>query len=366
VFAVHPALGVEGRLALADAAALAGATLERIVDTPTAVAATYALEKQKLFGTGKGQNVLFIDIGAAHSWASVCRLKKVHRSVNVEMLAVASTYSLGGRVMDLRIKELFIENFREKVDERQERLIENAAVRAKEALTLGEVTEMKLEELGEDGFAIPLEREQFVKMVSDVGQAIEKLFLEVVRKFDLKQLDAIELLGGTSRVPLVNTTLVRISKGKNLSRTMNSDEAIATGAGYLGIGSSMNLTVKPFAGMEVFLRAKGKLDKLYSRTGSVTGEVKRELKGADLKDLAIVVGGEESSEVLVFNISDVTEKSKVELFFKFNEFLVPDVVNATLKGKSLQIQKRWRTKMNETEFNASRMFVLDVKNDKRS
>jgi hypothetical protein len=65
--------------------------------------------------------------------------------------------------------------------------------------------------------------------------SLRNLFEDVLREVNVTEVDSIELLRGTTRVPFVQQSLMSISGMGKLNRTMNSDEAIATGAEYIAM-----------------------------------------------------------------------------------------------------------------------------------
>ena len=102
VFTVEPVFPYEERLAISEAVKLTNATLAGIIDSPTAAANVYGLEKRSLFA-GKPKTVTFLDIGATHTWISIFKFTLTGDNQDIDELSVSYNYSLGGNLIDQKI-----------------------------------------------------------------------------------------------------------------------------------------------------------------------------------------------------------------------------------------------------------------------
>jgi molecular chaperone DnaK (HSP70) len=372
VFVVEPALPFEERLAVTEAMQLANATLAAIIDSPTAAATTYALEKRSLYADA-AKTVVFVDVGATHSWASVCRFVRRGNAAEVEQLSVATNYSLGGTLIDRRLADYLITKFERahnvRVEsERAKIQFLNEAIRAKELLTMNDAVEVRLEDVvGDNGLQCRLTKAEFEGLVGDFGVSLASLYREVVERsgLQLSEIDSVELLGGVTRVPLVKNVLIETSGLEKLNRTMNSDEAIALGAGYVGALKSSSFIVKsvpirPFVGIDVFLTSKKSSRMLFSELSRTNEIVSVPVDVGDL-DIYAIEAGPNRTKLAKFFVEfppDGSENDEVVLSFGFNQFLVPTILNATIDGKALEVhveKPEWM--LDEKQFAESQKFI---------
>jgi molecular chaperone DnaK (HSP70) len=371
VFAVEPVLPFEERLAIGEAVKLANAALTQIIDSPTAAATTYALEKRMLYADG-AKTVVFIDIGATHTWTSVCRFIPRKDKPEVDVLAVDFNYSLGGNLMDQQIADDLIRRFEKahnlKVDDaRVRKQFYNEATRAKELLTMNDAVDIRMEDImGDHRISHRLTRVAFETMIADIAESVCTLYLSVVNKsgLDPSAVDSIELLGGATRVPLIKDALLNTSKLAKLNRTMNSDEAIALGAAYVGASKSSafivsSVVVRPFAGINVSLDTKNGLRPLFAVDDRTTEERLIPIAVSDLGDQAIVVGDNRTTLVtFTANLPEqYSERDEVVLAFGFTNLLVPDVINATINGTAITVAKKYPLGLSRDDFETSREFI---------
>jgi hypothetical protein len=123
---------------------------------------------------------------------------------------------------------------------------------------------------------------------------------------------------------------------------MNSDEAIALGAGYIGASKSSEfimtaIRTKPFVGINVSLQTGTGLRELFATTSRTTDEVVLPFGLDELRPFAIVVG-DSRVKLQTFEISlpdAFSDKDEVAIAFGFNQLLVPIVINATINGSVL-------------------------------
>jgi molecular chaperone DnaK (HSP70) len=291
VFTVEPRLPREDRSAIREAISLANVTLLSIVEAPTAAAYVYAFEKRKLF-EDSAKVVAFFDIGARHTWAAVFRFtpgNRIQNPLSVDELAVAYNYSLGAELMDWALRDLLIRKFEQThgtrvVGSRALQHFAEEARRVKEVLTIDQKAAIRLEDVVDDmGLHFTLHRSDFEAVIDEFNVSLHNLFDEVVAKSHVAEVDSIELLGGTSRVPFVQRSLMTVSKMDKLSRTMNADEAIALGAGYIAASMNASFVLKPI-GIKPIARVNVTL---LLPTGGVFELFNETSRTADFKTLTI-------------------------------------------------------------------------------
>ena len=223
------------RQAVKEAGKLAGFTVRRIVNEPTAAALAYGLNR------GFDHKVLVYDLGGGTFDVSVLHL---HGNV-MEVLATGGDTFLGGVDFDNRIIDFVLEEFRTetKIDLTQSPIamqrIKNAAEAAKIDLSLLSNVVIELPYITDRrgkpvDLRIPLSRERMNTLVMDL---VEKTFELVERVLGEKNLSraAIQevlLVGGQTRMPLVQGKAHQYF-GKPPRKGVHPDESVALGAALL-------------------------------------------------------------------------------------------------------------------------------------
>ncbi|XP_058741076.1 heat shock 70 kDa protein 4-like [Vicia villosa] len=221
------------RKATKDACVIAGLNVLRIINEPTAAALAYGLQK-RANNVGK-RNVFVFDLGGGTFDVSLLTLEDNGFVVK----ATAGDTLLGGEDFDSRMVNYLVEESerKNKVDIRENprvlRKLRTACEKAKRTLSFDTETTIEIDSLC-DGidFQLLMTRSMFEQLNMD---QFEKC-LEVVKKglVDAKmaigKVDDVVLVGGSSRIPIVQQLLKDFFKGKNLCSSINPDEAVAYGA----------------------------------------------------------------------------------------------------------------------------------------
>jgi molecular chaperone DnaK len=223
------------RAAVREAGALAGLQVERILNEPTAAALAYA------YGRRVNQRVLVYDLGGGTFDASVLELNE-----NVfEVISTGGNTFLGGVDFDARIVERLLEVWKEQTGDAfagdrvaLSRLVD-AAERAKCALSERTEFAVQLPFLAmKEGRPLSLEtslsRQQIVELVAPLVDQTIEVCREVLAAKNLTpaDIDEVLLVGGQSRMPLVHEQVAAFF-GKQPSRAVHPDEAVAVGAALL-------------------------------------------------------------------------------------------------------------------------------------
>ena len=223
------------RAAVRLAGALAGLHVERILNEPTAAALAYA------FGRHLNQRVLVYDLGGGTFDASVLELND-----NVyEVVSTGGDTFLGGVDFDSRVVERLLGAWQEKTgtpfsgDRVALSRLVDAAERAKCALSERAEFPVQLPFLAlKDGQPVSLEtvlkRAEIVSLVEPLVDRTIDVCREVLlaKKLRAADIDEVLLVGGQSRMPLVHEKVAAFF-GKQPSRAVHPDEAVAVGAALL-------------------------------------------------------------------------------------------------------------------------------------
>jgi len=218
------------RQATKDAGVIAGLNVMRIINEPTAAAIAYGMDKKE----GE-KNVLVFDLGGGTFDVS---LLTIDNGV-FEVVATNGDTHLGGEDFDQRVMEHFIKLYKKKKgkdlrkDVRAVQKLRREVEKAKRALSAAHQVRVEVESLidGED-FSETLTRAKFEELNMDLFRGTLKPVQKVLEDADLnkKDIHEIVLVGGSTRIPKVQTLVKEFFNGKEPSRGINPDEAVAYGA----------------------------------------------------------------------------------------------------------------------------------------
>ncbi|XP_075756435.1 heat shock 70 kDa protein 4 isoform X2 [Pelodiscus sinensis] len=223
------------RRSVMDATQIAGLNCLRLINETTSVALAYGIYKQDLPALEeKPRNVVFVDMGQSAYQVAVCSFNKG----KLKVLATAFDTTLGGRKFDEMLVNYFCEEFGKKY-----KLDIKSKIRA--LLRLFQECEKLKKLMSANASDLPMNIECFMNDIDVSGTMNRGKFLEmcdsllarvepplrsVLEQAKLKKEDiyAVEIVGGATRIPAVKE---RISKffGKEVSTTLNADEAVARG-----------------------------------------------------------------------------------------------------------------------------------------
>ncbi|XP_015707503.1 heat shock protein 105 kDa isoform X2 [Coturnix japonica] len=223
------------RRSVLDAAQIVGLNCLRLMNDMTAVALNYGIYKQDLPAPEeKPRIVVFVDMGHSAFQVSACAFNKS----KLKVLGTAFDPFLGGRNFDGKLVDYFCAEIKAKY-----KLDPKSKVRA--LLRLYQECEKLKKLMSSNSTDIPLNiecfmndtdvsgkmnRSQFEELCADLLQRIEMPLLSLMEQTQLKVEDvtAVEIVGGATRIPAVKERIAKFF-GKDVSTTLNADEAIARG-----------------------------------------------------------------------------------------------------------------------------------------
>jgi len=218
------------RQATKDAGTISGLNVLRIINEPTAAAIAYGLDKKE----GE-KNILVFDLGGGTFDVS---LLTIDNGV-FEVVATNGDTHLGGEDFDQRVMEHFIKLFKKKSgkdirkDHRAVQKLRREVEKAKRTLSSQHQTKIEIESFFEnEDFSETLTRAKFEELNMDLFRSTMKPVQKVLEDADLKKTDIAEvvLVGGSTRIPKVQQLVKEFFDGKEPSRGINPDEAVAYGA----------------------------------------------------------------------------------------------------------------------------------------
>merc|ERR1719446_1359016 len=267
------------RQATKDAGSIAGLNVLRIINEPTAAAIAYGLDKK---GSGE-RNVLIYDMGGGTFDVSLLTIE----DGIFEVKATAGDTHLGGEDFDNRIVDFCIQDFKRKNcgkdlagNQRALRRLRTQCERAKRTLSSSTQATIESDSLF-DGidFSCSLSRARFEELNMDYFRnsmgPVEKCMRD--SGIDKRAVHEVVLVGGSTRIPKVQSMLQEFFNGKEPCKSINPDEAVAFGAAVqaailTGEGSSqvqdlLLLDVTPLSmGLET---AGGVMTKLIERNTTI-------------------------------------------------------------------------------------------------
>jgi len=213
------------KAATIKAGELAGLKVERIISEPTAAAMAYGIENME-----KYQKILVYDFGGGTFDVSILELD----DGILDVIATSGDNYLGGKDID----EILMKNISVKIEDNIEKIkLKLEVEEAKKKLSTLMGTDIIVPELNID---YELKREKFEELISPLVNKTIDFIDKALSSANLKREDinVVLLVGGTTRIPLVQETLKKIF-GSKVKKFTDPQEAVALGAGVqAGIKSS--------------------------------------------------------------------------------------------------------------------------------
>jgi molecular chaperone DnaK len=229
------------RQATKDAGRIAGLTVKRIINEPTAAALAYGLDKD-----GGDRKIAVYDLGGGTFDVSVIEIAEVDGERQFEVLSTNGDTFLGGEDFDLRVINYLADEFKKEsgIDVRKDPLamqrLKEAAEKAKIELSSSQQTEVNLPYITADAAGpkhlnMKLTRAKLESLVEDLVQkTIEPCRIALKDAgLSMKDVGEVILVGGQTRMPLVQKA-VKDLFGKEPRKDVNPDEAVAVGAAIQG------------------------------------------------------------------------------------------------------------------------------------
>ena len=224
------------RQATKDAGEIAGLTVKRIINEPTAAALSYGLDKKK------EEKVLVFDLGGGTFDVSVL---EIGEGV-VEVISTSGNNHLGGDNFDQKIIDWLADEFKKEtgIDLRNDKMaiqrLKDAAEDAKKKLSTTLETQISLpfitmDATGPKHLEKKLTRAAFDELTKDLVEATKGPVKQALEDANLSpsEIDEVLLVGGSTRIPAVQEW-VKSYLGKEPNKSINPDEVVAAGAAIQG------------------------------------------------------------------------------------------------------------------------------------
>jgi molecular chaperone DnaK len=221
------------RTATKNAGQIAGLEVKRIINEPTAAALAYGLDKKS------NETILVFDLGGGTFDVSIL---EVGDGV-FEVKSTAGDMMLGGDDWDHRIMDYVVAEFKKEhgidlsKDRQAMQRIREAAEKAKIELSNVTQTTISLPFIsatteGPVHLELPLTRAKFEDMTRDLVERCVVRFNQALSdaKITASQLDEIVLVGGSTRMPMIQELVKKLGGGREPNKGVNPDEVVAVGA----------------------------------------------------------------------------------------------------------------------------------------
>jgi molecular chaperone DnaK len=224
------------RQATKDAGTIAGLTVKRIINEPTAAALAYGMDKKK------DERIAVYDLGGGTFDISILDIG----DGVVEVKSTNGNTHLGGDDFDQRVIDWLVAEFKkdEGVDLKKDPMslqrIKEAAEKAKIELSSTSQTEINLPfitatDSGPKHLNYTLTRSKFEQLIDDLAQKTIEPCRQALKDagLDASKIDEVILVGGSTRIPLIQK-IVKDFFGKEPHKGVNPDEVVAMGAAIQG------------------------------------------------------------------------------------------------------------------------------------
>jgi molecular chaperone DnaK len=220
------------RQATKDAGKIAGLDVKRIINEPTAAALAYGLDREE------DQTILVFDLGGGTFDVSILQIG----GGVFQVKATAGNNHLGGDDFDRRVMEWIAADFKKEhgidlmQDKQAVQRLKDASEKAKIELSGTPTTQISIPFIaqGDEGplhIEKELTRSKFESLIMDLVDMTIGPVNQAIKDSKLKpeQIDKVLLVGGSTRVPIVQKKVYDIMK-KEPTKNINPDECVAIGA----------------------------------------------------------------------------------------------------------------------------------------
>jgi len=312
------------RQATKDAGRIAGLEVKRIINEPTAAALAFGLDKKE-----GDRKIAVYDLGGGTFDISIIEIAEIDGEHQFEVLATNGDTFLGGEDFDSRVIEYLVDEFKKEtgIDLKKDMLalqrLKDAAEKTKIELSSSQQTEVNLPYITADAsgpkhLAVKITRAKLESLVENLIDRTVGPCRTAIKDAGLtaSDIDDVILVGGQTRMPKVQEKVKEIF-GKEPSKDVNPDEAVAVGAAIQGgvlkgdVKDVLLLDVTPLSlGIETL---GGVMTKLIQKNTTIPTKAQQVFSTAEDNQTAVtihVLQGERemasgNKSLGQFNLSDI-------------------------------------------------------------
>ena len=221
------------RQATKDAGKIAGLEVLRIINEPTAASLAYGMDKKEM------ETILVFDLGGGTFDVSIL---EVGEGI-VEVKATNGDTRLGGDDWDQKIINWLVDEFQKDQginlarDRQAMQRLKEAAEKAKIELSATMETEINLpfvtaDASGPKHLLMKLTRARFEQMSEALVDRVERPYHQAIKDSGIQagDIDEVVLVGGATRMPMIQDLVRKLTGGKEPNKSVNPDEVVAIGA----------------------------------------------------------------------------------------------------------------------------------------
>ena len=236
---------------------IAGLTVERVINEPTAAAFSYGMDNIK------SQKIVVYDLGGGTFDVTVMDIDHSEDGKTFEVLATSGDTHLGGADFDQRIIKFLVDQFKAKegidlsTNPMAMQRLKDEAENAKKQLSSADQVEINIPFIAtSEGTPKHIQetitRAGFERLIADLLERSKKPVQEAIAdsKLNKSDINDVILVGGSTRIPAVQK-IIKDLTGKEAKATVNPDEAVALGAAIQGGILSGNSAVSDILLMDV-------------------------------------------------------------------------------------------------------------------
>merc|ERR1711906_72532 len=243
-----------------DAGVISGLNVQRIINEPTAAAIAYGLDKKD----SKEKNILIFDLGGGTFDVSLLTIEEGI----FEVKATNGHTHLGGEDFDNKLVDFCMADFKKKTgldiikNPRALRRLRTQCEKAKRILSSAHQAPIECETLAEgEDYNTNISRAKFEELCMDLFRKCMPPVENVLKDASIGkgQIHEIVLVGGSTRIPKIQSMLSDFFNGKVLNKSINPDEAVAYGAAVQAavLGGETHESVKDMLLLDVAPLSQG-------------------------------------------------------------------------------------------------------------
>lgn len=333
IVAVPAVFSPQARHTLIDSLKTINITSVQLIDSNSAIAAIYAIERLKKATMTEGEieltkSIAFIDIGAIQTEVSFWNFTQIGNIMQIQLIDYSYSDEIGGDIIDDLLIKYIMERLPRKPTRAEMMTVERSMKKAKERLASGS---NQFIDLSED---FQQQMELSNDIINNISQPLLQKLDTLIKGFvkNNKILpDEIELIGGSTRLPSFHKIIQDSFPNYTLHRSLNSDEAVALGAAYYSslqtgtiAGSRIEFMKPTIYGLN--FETDGKKFELY-KTGDYSE--RKSMKMRKFKDFNFTM---KVTKANFDDYGDSTNVSNLHLISKLYKEVPNDFTNVQIKS----------------------------------
>lgn len=329
VLAVDPFLSVQDRYMMREVFKMTGINLIKIIDSPTAIAYLFANNNINYYNKST-KNVMFIDIGETKTWISIFEFEMLHGKSNANQISISYDKNFGGNFIYKSLLNIIKEKQRINITHGTFDNLKNSARKIERFSDLNiELNQIK----------VHINETYVGRIINNFKDKIYRLYQDAINQSNLSefQIDHIEMLGGTTKIPFVKNIINEIISIKKNNQTIDQENAIALGAGIVGslmissIKSNLDIKVNSFCNNNISIIHNNKIIPLFTPHNYMKDSYIYKYNLID-NNVIIINSNNPYCEIVRFNLNfqKLKNDSFVKIYFGFDEFTLPGIYNIFL------------------------------------